>query len=343
MGIHKSFLKALSVHYAHNGLSTPAELKRLLESTTRIWKRNKVQEEDIRRILALYEIAADYKVLLAPEILQKNGPFRLISTSLASHIEYVGEMSNPSPAFNSHCLQVLFEADLQALVISSRTESKLSFLAGPLSSFPVLSVSVGSQTVANQQKLRALRSEVLFGESKSQPQKILEERDSDTEHGVDPPIPVSVKSRTQSLFDRVKQKHLANMATSRSTPTTILRRHAIGHIAEVIEILRMKQQQKIGTGFISSVHVSPSKARARTSFSVGQLVREIQNSLSVPMGEHEIRTCLKILAEEIPGFWVTWLEVGNSENPVASIVLNGCGPCGREIQNNLEMKERKYE
>ena len=137
-----------------------------------------------------------------------------------------------------------------------------------------------------------------------------------------------------SLLDRVRAKGLA--ASSAPDSLAVLRRRAIGRISEVVEILRMKQHQKLGSSFHSSIHSSPSKVRGRVSFSLNQLVNEIKGSLPVPMGDTEIRKCFEILAKDVPGMWLSIHTVGILQ----SVVLNGQGLSGMEVKKILDEDEK---
>lgn len=46
LALHSSFLTALSLHYAHNGTSTPADLRDLTASITLVWKQRQVTYDD---------------------------------------------------------------------------------------------------------------------------------------------------------------------------------------------------------------------------------------------------------------------------------------------------------
>ena len=53
--LHASFLKALSLHIAHNGPSSPIDIRILRPSIARIWRRRSVSTEDIRRCIGLLQ------------------------------------------------------------------------------------------------------------------------------------------------------------------------------------------------------------------------------------------------------------------------------------------------
>jgi hypothetical protein len=110
----------------------------------------------------------------------------------------------------------------------------------------------------------------------------------------------------------------------------------MGRIGEVVDILRLKQQQKLGSSFVSSVHSSPGKVRGKVSFSLKQLISDIKGSLAVPMPDAEVRKCFEILANDMPGMWLSIHTVGILQ----SIVLNGPGPSGTEARKILEQNEK---
>ncbi|RMZ69921.1 hypothetical protein GMOD_00008861 [Pyrenophora seminiperda CCB06] len=55
LALHSSFLTALSLHYAHNGTSTPADLRDLVASTTLVWRQRKVTNEDVRLLIGILD------------------------------------------------------------------------------------------------------------------------------------------------------------------------------------------------------------------------------------------------------------------------------------------------
>ncbi|KAJ4362010.1 hypothetical protein N0V83_010951 [Neocucurbitaria cava] len=55
LALHSSFLTALSLHYAHNGTSTPADLRDLTASTTLVWRQRKVTFDDVRLLIGVLD------------------------------------------------------------------------------------------------------------------------------------------------------------------------------------------------------------------------------------------------------------------------------------------------
>jgi len=341
VSLHESFLRAFSLHAAHHGPVVPADLGDVMGTVTRLWKKHTVTKEDIQRMLGLYEIGADVencRSILA----HKNGPFKLTTSGIGrtsrTWVEYVGgppRMMTPAP-FNADNLQALYKAEVEAVFISQRS-NPTSFVYDTLANYPLLASIMGVQTLARKQHASARRTEILSLSSQTPvPSRVKSSTGSGDSQSTTAQIPESVKARTLSLIDRVRAKQLANASNSQPSQEAIVRHHAIGRVAEVVEILRMKQQQKLSSRFVSAVHASPSQVRGKVSFTLNQIVDEIRGSVSVPIGDQEVRMCIKILATEMPGFWLSTFELGG----IQSVVLNGPGASGAEVKKVLEDKEK---
>lgn len=350
LSIHENLLKGLSIHFAHNGPSTPAEVKALCKTIQCLWKKRRVTIEDLQRVLALHELAVDHHVPISSEnsIGYRRSSFKLTTASAHTCLEYVGASTkkfyrgglNRSPFSEKH-LQTLFKADVQRLhlIATSDSPENLHFLNGPLSRFPFLRCDIGAQTEQRIAKASTARMEIMdvakASQSRQNAKVVIKVED------VEEPIPEQVsqklKFRTMSLFERVKAKQLANAANGTPTPASILRQHAIGRVGEVVEILRMKQQQKQSAAFNSAIDDSPSKVRVnKVAFGFAQIIQEIKNSVSIPIQDDEAKMCLELLSKDVEGTWLTTFELGS----VKSVVLQGTVTSGVEIQKELEAKEK---
>ena len=311
-------------------------------------------------MLALYEVSSeeDGSAILQPgcTVSHKEGPFHLTSSGATGGVrvcvEYVGAHNvgmkgNMRSPFSEKDLQYIFELDLLCLYRASRNKvnSHLAFLSGPLAEFPLLSCTIGTQAEACREKASARRTEILSlsnaSQQRQQQRSVLRpESFAETEDKTDNEITQAVKSRTQSLFERIATKQAINASSSPPTAASILRRHAIGRIGEIVEILRMKQHQKrVGRNYLlsSANTTSPTKLGQRVSFSMKQLQTEIRDSVSVPIGDEEIRHCLKMLAEERrTRNWLKILESRVGERMSAFVILEGDGMPGRDLQKILE-------
>lgn len=293
-------------------------------------------QDHLQRMLSLYEISTGAEI--TPVLLQHSkGPFKLIQTGLGDSVRLTIEYTECNQQGTSHCavfqestLQKEYEAKVRAIWDLQQDRSN-SFIYENGPQFPRLAFEIGNQTQTRREKTSAARAEILGLSSSGERRTTKALAQSPQIVATEAKTPQALKARTLSLFDRVRAKQLANSGALAPSPEAILRRRAIGHIHEVVEILRMKQQQKQGSMFASSVHSSPGKVRGKVSFSMNQMVYHVKSSLSVPIGEDEIRMCISILSKDLPGTWLTLYDMGN----VQTIILNGPGMSGIEVQRIL--------
>lgn len=303
-------------------------------------------------MFAISELAADHQVAVSVEntVSHSKSLFKLTTASSHTCLEYVGAGAkktyrggiNHNP-FNEKCLQALFKADAMSLYLTSMAKvdipTHLDFLNGPLSRFPLLRCDIGAQTEQRMAKASAARDEIMEVAKASQTRQNTKptiKQELGTEDAKPEQASQKLKSRTLSLFERVKAKQLANAAKGAVTPQTILRQHAIGRIGEVVEILRMKQQQKQSAGSHPTNDDLPSKVKVnKVAFGFAQIIQEIKNSVSIPIQDNEAKTCLELLSKDADGSWCTMFELGS----VKSLVFKGNAKSGIEIQRELELKE----
>jgi hypothetical protein len=192
---------------------------------------------------------------------------------------------------------------------------------------------VGAQTISRQQKASELRKHVLGKHIKREKSP---EFANLTIHdpGSPPQASQAIKARTMSLFERVKAKQATNAAIAAPTSEEVLRRHAIGRMDEVVEIMKMKQHQRLNFALDTAEYTSPETPLRRVSFTMTELVKIVRGSMTNPMGDEELKTCINILAKEVPGFWLRRLSMDG----VLCIVMQGRGPAGKDVQNMLKAK-----
>ncbi|KAL2423285.1 hypothetical protein ABEF95_004137 [Exophiala dermatitidis] len=347
VSLHDAFIRAFTLHTVHHGKSAPADLATIMASVTRLWKKRTVRKEDIQRMLAMYELDEASDPGVGQLLKHKNGPFRLTLTlsggdAVRYNVEYLGSSNcgddnrELDPSFDGKSLQQSYEAQVRAVFTSQCRREQADWLLRDdrdMSQFPRLELTMGVQTQARKLKAATARKEILGLSSQAQnrpgAQFSSAASTSADNAGLETRV---VKDRTLSLLERVRAKALANSTVTPDTPESIVRRYAMGRIQEVVEILRMLQQRKLASNFNSSVHSSPSKVRGKVSFSLHQLVNDIKGSLAAPLGEAEIKMCITILANDVPGMWVSVYTVGK----VQSVVLNGTGLSGIEVKKMLD-------
>lgn len=326
--IHKYFVRAFSLHRAHNGTSTDADTRKILDSVTRLYQKRTVTVLDLQRMLALYEISAGTNIPPSTDCSHDESPFKLITIGTGrgkrEMVAFVG-----FPEDRKH--PVYDEADLIAsydtmMVLTCRNNQKCkdSFLYQPIEEYPVLHFEVGAQTIARQAKVSQTRDYILGGRKTEIDVGKLSIRDEEGEINM-PKIEQTVKSRTLSLFDRVKAKQLANSSVEVPSADAVRRKHALGRVAEIVEILRMKQQQKLGA-------YRGAGNNGKASFSLQQIVGEIKASMSIPMAESEIKLCVEVMSKEMEGGWLKVFELGVTK----TVVLTGAGISGVQVAKLLK-------
>lgn len=347
--LHKSFTQALGVHYAHNGTRNAVSLSALMPAMTRLWKRRAVSVTDLERVLAIWEITAHS----AKEVEHKKGPFRLISSGIGSNqqtkIEYA--WTNVFGTFIENELHQKYEEAIERLWQSAQANpDAFTYVYEPLITFPRLTCQIGTQTQARQQKITSIRGTILSKSSKTKEQPSQSEPDFSKLQITDPsdpkPTPAShedkLKSRTLSLFDRLRAKQLANSSSSPQDSASLLRRRALHRIPDLIDTLRLKQSQKLNKLFRSDLPGSSREIGARqmkVSFSLEQLVQEIRDSGRVPIAAEEIKECIGILGREVPD---TWCSVYFGDG-LKCVTLQGEGWRKEEVKEWCEREVRRMD
>ncbi|KAK5081340.1 hypothetical protein LTR05_008134 [Lithohypha guttulata] len=318
VALHKVFVQALTVHFAHNGSRDAVPLLTLMPSMTRLWKRKAVTLQDIQRMLAIWECTS---TTATQEVTFSRGPFKLITTGIGANqqtrIEYAWQ--NAQSTSIDAGMHAKYEKSIQKLHQRAQIDPvTYAFVHETLLHFPILKCQIGSQTQMRQEKISSTRDYILSKTEKAVPAKpstatATTEPDF-TKLNINEPLestkPTSyedkLKSRTLGLFDRLKAKQIANSSSATPTSAELSRRCALHRIPDVLDVLRLKQSQKLNTLFRSDMDGLVSGTRApsmKVSFSLEQLVQEIRDSGRVPIAPEEIKECLKILGSEVPDTW----------------------------------------
>ncbi|KAF7506083.1 hypothetical protein GJ744_012234 [Endocarpon pusillum] len=350
--LHKYFLQALSLHYAHSRGHAPAELGRLLETVTRLWKERSVTQEDIQRMLALYEVKVDIALSDGKDLIQSLSPFKLVTAGSCNIIEFIGQRKKTgkpiSSSFVEKDLQESYRSHIYRLESAwiNHQHEHLSFFNEDtsLDNFPRLVFSIGTHTAARKAHASKQRAEILKLSSAAQ---IRNEKASTSRR--DPITELiareitSTERKKQDLLDRIKAKELALKARAKPTAEQILRKHALDRIPEVVDVLRMMQQQQ------QQQQKGESKSRAydnnsndfksanrsgKVSFNRTQIRDNMKSSTSVPISDEEVMMCLKMLSDELDGSWVQMVEAGTTSKTVF-VVIEGEGMSGKEVQRRL--------
>ncbi|RMZ86373.1 hypothetical protein DV736_g6401, partial [Chaetothyriales sp. CBS 134916] len=327
--IFRHFLKAFSLHLAHNRSGSSAELDALLCAITRLYKKRNVGRDDAQRMLALFEVPRQSVIANRALLLHNKSPFRLVISGIGvptrHQVEYCSDL-----VYDEVRLLQGYDEVVRSVCASGRNEN-VTFISGPIEQYPLLAYTKGSQTMIRQERTSAVRNHIL-NLTPQRPQHQLSNLQPATEpdlsrlsiSGPDAAlqVPPSTKTRTLSLFDRIKTKQSAALLEPSPSSSQLLYRHALGRIADVVEILRMKQNQRA---------VLAASTCNKLTLSMGQAVSTVKGSLSVPMGDEEIRLCFKILADDVEGEWLKLVEMGGFQ----SVVVQGRCMRGEEVKKTL--------
>ncbi|KAL1998159.1 hypothetical protein VTN02DRAFT_6747 [Thermoascus thermophilus] len=112
--LHRAVVQALSLHFAHNGPATPADLREFLPSVGRIWKKRKVVTTDLQRLIRVWDDEDE------PDEEGDGGStvprFRIANYGLGKVcLERVGGQSVPAGPLNEHELQERFARKLEGV------------------------------------------------------------------------------------------------------------------------------------------------------------------------------------------------------------------------------------
>ena len=338
--MHQHLIRAFSFHRAHNGPSAPAELNELLQSITRLYKKRSISKEDIQRMLAMYEVEEKTCIPAQASLVFSQSPFKLLTSGVGANrrnfVDYVGtNLMGDIQEWDEELLQSGYKFWIDYAYVTGRRD-KLSFIQGPVADYPLLAFVIGSQTAARQQKASDLRNHVLGKPAVREGSPELSGLTL-TDPNSPPQATKAIKARTASLFERVKAKQATNMAAPAPTSEAVLRRHAIARMDEVIEVLKMKQRQKLNFTIEPATYNSCETPLRRVSFTFTELIKIVKGSMTNPMSNDELKTCINILAREAPGFWIRRLDMDS----VLCVVLQGNGPAGQDVQKVFKAKESR--
>lgn len=325
INLHSSFLTTLSLHYAHHGSMTPADLRNLTPGIERAWKKRKVTTDDLRRILALEQD----ENLACPLVLTDYGHGKIC-------IE-ITDLKHPQNAqrrpLNEEALNFSFFQNLQqqwASYISTKppNPSPVAFISslGLVSIEPCASLSkIAPLLSKGQRRLEDLKAGAI--RAQQTPLK------STTAKSVSSPRS-KVKqtgARSTDLFSRLKAKQLHQSTLPLPPSTELLARKSalqrLPDIAPVLDSLAVSSNKHCD----NDADAEAAKSRVtHASFTMPTVVQHLQMSLRNPIGKEEGMRCVRLLAEIVPE-WVGVREVGK----VVSVTVRGLGIGRDELERRI--------
>lgn len=322
--LQASFLKALALHYVHNGSASPVDVRVLAPTVAKIWGKRKVLLDDVRVCLGITYTSSDNTSTSFTLSNYGNGK---ICIERESRQRKRGVLAQ---AFDEAELLQAFDKQLEAAWKSwSQKESIGAFLTSlprahitECSSYTKLKPSLAK----GQQRLEEVlkpRSENNVSPSKRPLYKQFPtfEKPAPAVSGTDvfdqarlarkdkentTPPPPTANFRAMSLLDRIqkKQELQAENAAHRPTQAALDRLAALQRTEEMVQILELLVTTK-GPGL-------------RASFPLPALVRSIQGSMKSMMSVEEIERCITVIGKEVAPGYVVKKEFGSMKGVVVN-------------------------
>ncbi|OAX84805.1 hypothetical protein ACJ72_00828 [Emergomyces africanus] len=334
--LHSSFLTALSLHYAHNGRSTPADLNQLLPCTEKIWKKRKVEKQDLQRLLYILESGPE---ISATKMGSSTGTsFRIAQYGARKFcLELLGTSTANNgfgPPFDEAELNDKFSRNLeriwrQWLESSDQQQSNIDFLhAIPLAPIHDSTTSFNSLRTGQQRLLDFQRGVVGL--------KATVDNSQSGKHGNTTAARArssggtGTAGRRNGLLQRIQNKQLKQ--TTLAPPPSkeaILRHSAVNLIEEVVGVLILLRPSYspassllLSAGHRSSSCTELATPSCKKPYRWNTIIQIIQDSLRCPVSKQEAEACLDLLAQpSVAGEWISIVTV----NRIKSVVLrSGC-------------------
>lgn len=319
INLHASFLNALSLHYAHNGTHTPADVRELRPSIALNWGKRAVTLLDVQRALGVQNFHTSEfspsQSSRAPELTLSNYGNGKICIEMETIFGKKGVMARP---LNEQGLTTQYTTNLVALwkqhsqtAIEICKEKSISIFIDSLPLQPIptnTSLDKISPTFAKgARRLADLKASHALKKSQTTTKKqtlLLATSDSPTSS----PVKASPLSRNSSLLSRIRAKSAASLLLPPPpSKTDRLRISALHRLPEVIQILTV-------------MSTSGNAGQSRVSFSMGTVLGRLKDSCRGEMGIEEGRMCLEVLGGEVGGGWVK--VVGGVGGKGGALVVN---------------------
>jgi hypothetical protein len=295
INLHAAFLTALSLHYAHNGTHSPADVRLLCPDVARAWGKRGVTLLDIRRSLGVTN----------SEIPENAKDPRLSSLSLSDYghgkicIEIrttSGKQGRIPRPLSENLLNEIFVRGLKTAWEGREVSdvAPLEFISTlPLEAITTCSslIKVSPLLAKGQRRLEDLKSGIIA--KKECPKTDIQE---------DP-----LTGKKPSLLERLRTKQL-HQSTLPAPPTKaeLDRKAALQRIEEV-------------AGVLANLSTSTSSGQQRISFTLPTFLERLRDSCRTPISKAEGTTSVRLLASELAPEWVRIVQMGNVEALVVNI------------------------
>ena len=307
--LHNAFLNALSLHYAHNGTASPASLRHLIPNIERRWGKRRITTEDIQRLVAIEQLGLGPDDALRCVELVDHGSSKVC-------IEY---KATSDPAFLVESLRRIFTKNIQ----------KTDLLGEELPFVPITPFLQEERVLSKgAQRLAELKAGAVKAQASAET-STLPKNGGNTQWA-------KPDNRAISLIERIRMKelHAASLPAPPSA-ASLARQSALMRLEEVIPVLEILSGSSSSSvtsrnlysapssqasldalmkpslsGLGASLGLGPIAPAKVVSFTLGNIVQHLQNSLKHPIARDEAERCVRLLSTEVAPSWVGIREVG---------------------------------
>lgn len=337
LALHSSFLTALSLHYAHNGTSAPADLRDLTASITLVWKQRKVTHDDVRLLMGVLSYdpsgsdnpyhLSDYgrgKVVLE---IKENSP--MLDGMTGVHEQALTDMFKDGldSLWSQWCISQ--KTTIRPIAIPKRgrgrpkkadnRQARLeNFLDDTsiskfLAQLPLADIKTCASLDAiaplqekGRKRMREFKESVQHGRTQKKRQVSGKENDpalTQTAQPTQAKITEFAAVRKTNLLDRILAKQeAAKCGPAAPTAAEQQRKAALQRSEEVLGVLSL---------------LCASRPGMRVAFSTTTVLQQLQGSIRSPISKEEARKCIEVIANEVAPGYVSMVNMGS----MSSIVI----------------------
>ena len=309
--LHSAFLKALTLHSAHNGVVAPVDLREFLQAIGQVWRKRKVVVKDLQRLVWIWEQSQ-----------KQNGPkspFRLANYGLGRvclEREWTGQIDEAEWQEQfEQTLDVLWEKTLDSIPNLAADEKKVAEnFVDTLGLSPIHECLTPLTSFRKgQQRLQDLKGGVI----RMKTEKLRADPAKDNHSPAPKTLLDDTPNRRKSLLDRIKNKEL-RQSTLPPPPSKdmLLRRAAVERVEDVANVLAsLRPVGYVGSG------IKAMLAAQRKPFQIPTIVQHVQDSVRNPISPREVEICLEVMARaDVAGNWVNFVTVKAAK----MVVLKSC-------------------
>lgn len=306
--LHSAFLKALTLHSAHNGFIAPIDLREFLHAVGQVWRKRRVVVKDLQRLVWIWEQSQQVKV-----------PFRLANYGLGRvclEREWTGRIDEAECQEQfEQTLDLLWEKTLDSIPNLADDEEKVAEnFVDTLGLSPVHECLTPLTSFRKgQQRLQDLKGGVI----RMKTEKLRADSAKDDDSLAPKALLDATPNRRKSLLDRIKNKEL-RQSTLPPPPSKdmLVRRAAVERVEDVANVLAsLRPVGYVGSG------IKAMLAAQRKPFQIPTIVQHVQDSVRNPISPREVEICIEVMARaEIAGNWVNFVTVKAAK----MVVLKSC-------------------